>query len=331
MIKNIIENINRLLISANYETLVFDIKAKFCFDLLVKKGNSILLIKIFPNIDNLNKNIITGIKTLSSLLKSKPVLIGIKNRYQNLEDNTIHIREGLPFINLNTFENILKNRSYPYIFAKRGGSVIFLDGTLMKTEREQKNISRKDIAIELGITKRTISAYENEKIRPSEKIAFKILKLLENEDIFKKIDILEWKFKFSIPQKKILNNEELSPFESHLQEIIDDIGVGSFWYKKGQVPFNLSIYSKQDKIEGVNNFFPLFSGVSEEKSKLNELNIKLLMSFSKLLKKHALFIVNNDLKIPHDLENVLPIVKIKSIEEIDTEADFIEFIRKKGE
>ena len=46
----------------------------------------------------------------------------------------------------------------------------------MKTLREQLDISRKEISEKLGITKRTVSSYENESIRPSQKIAEKIIK-----------------------------------------------------------------------------------------------------------------------------------------------------------
>ena len=112
MTGTLLEKIDSLLKNANFETFILDNftekKNKFCFDLLVKKNDNIFSVKIFPNIDNLNADIIDDIKSLSLLLKSKPILIGIRNRYQELEDNTIYIREGLPFITLATLENIIK-------------------------------------------------------------------------------------------------------------------------------------------------------------------------------------------------------------------------------
>lgn len=165
MIEKILERINVILKKANYETLVLGNfatkKTKFCFDLLVKKDDLVFSVKIFPNIDNLNTDVLRDIKSLSTILKSKPILIGIRNRYQKLEDNTIYIREELPFITLNTLENIFKNK-YPYILARRGGGVIFLNGTLLKTLRENQSITRKDLSERIGVTKRTLCAYENE-------------------------------------------------------------------------------------------------------------------------------------------------------------------------
>ncbi|MFX1597117.1 MAG: hypothetical protein ACFFBK_13760, partial [Promethearchaeota archaeon] len=148
MIEKAIERIELVLKNANYETLVLGnfalTKNKFCFDLLVKKDDLIFSIKIFPNIDNINSDIIRDIKSLSMILKSKPILIGIKNRYQKLDDHTIYVREDLPFITLNTFENIINNK-YPYILARRGGGVIFLDGELMKKLREDCLLTRKEL------------------------------------------------------------------------------------------------------------------------------------------------------------------------------------------
>ncbi|MBD3255099.1 MAG: helix-turn-helix domain-containing protein, partial [Candidatus Lokiarchaeota archaeon] len=167
-IEKILNRINFLLRDAGFEMFQFDnLKSgNYCFDFLVKKRNSIFMIKVFPNIDNLNEPVVKNVKNLSVLLNSHPILIGIKNRYDKLEENTIYIREDLPFISLKTFENVLVQNVFPHILARRGGGVIFLDGDLMKSIRIKKGLSRKDISEKLGVTKRTICSYENESMRP---------------------------------------------------------------------------------------------------------------------------------------------------------------------
>ncbi len=330
-IEKILQRIDGLLKKANYETLAlgnFAInKCKFCFDLLVKKEDLVFSVKIFPNIDNLNQSVIHDIKSLSLILKSKPLLIGIRNRYQKLEDNTIYVREGLPFITLNTFENIL-NEQYPHILARRGGGVVFLDGTLMKILREKHLITRKELSEILGVTKRTISSYENESMRPSEKIAEKILEILENNNLFKKMNLFEWTIKDNIDEKGVLEEKELSQFESHVQDIIKDIGLSSYWYKKGSIPFKLSLYSQSDKIR-LDDFYPLFSGISEEQGKINQMSFQCLKLFTDLFHKNSLFIIDNDIKIPEPFKNAnIPIVKIKNLEKVDDEEEFVELIQE---
>ena len=302
-------------------------KSRFCFDLLVKKGDAVFCFKVFPNIDNLNPALIQDIKSFSLMLKSKPLLIGIKNRYQKLEDNTIYVRDGLPFITFNTFEKILTNNVFPHILARRGGGVIFLNGNLMKEIREEHSITRKELSEQLGVAKRTVSAYENESMRPSEEMAEKILNILENNDIFKKINIFKWNIKYDMEDSEIHEEKELSEFESHIKTIIDDIGLSSYWYKKGTVPFKLSLFSSLDQNDK-GGFYPLFSNISEEQSNVNEMNFNTLKMFNDLFHKTALYIIDNNIKIPEATKrNDIRIVKIKNLEKVDDEEEFIDLIQ----
>jgi predicted transcriptional regulator len=331
MTNTVIGKINDLLKKANFETFALENiaakKSKFCFDLLVKKDDSVFSVKVFPNIDNLNPDLIQDIKSFSQILKSKPLLIGIKNRYQKLEDNTIYVRDGLPFITFNTFEKILTNNIFPHILARRGGGVIFMNGNLMKKIREEHSITRRELSEQLGVAKRTVSAYENESMRPSEEMAEKILNILENNDIFKKINIFKWNIKYDMDDREISEKKELSEFESHIKTIIDDIGLSSYWYKKGTVPFKLSLFSSLDQTEK-DGFYPLFSYISEEQRNINEMNFNNLKMFNDLFHKTALYIIDNNIRIPSPTKrNDIHVVKIKSLEEVNDEEEFIDLIQ----
>ncbi|MFX1456308.1 MAG: helix-turn-helix domain-containing protein [Promethearchaeota archaeon] len=331
MINTVIEKINSLLTKANFETFVLGnfatSKCKLCFDILVKKNDEVFSVKIFPNIDNINPAIIQDIKSFSLILKSKPLLIGIRNRYQKLEDNTIYIRSGLPIITYNTFEKILTNNVFPHILARRGGGVIFMNGNLMKKVREEHSITRKELSEKLGVAKRTVCAYENESMRPSEEMAEKILDILENNGILKKINIFKWNIKYDIIEKDLSEQKELNEFETHIKTIIDDIGLSSYWYKKGSIPFKLSLFSRQNQAED-DGFYPLFSNISEDQHNINELNFNSLKIFNDLFHKTALYIIDNNIKIPETTKrNDIHIVKIKNLEEVNDEEEFIELIQ----
>ena len=333
IIENIVQKVNQILLESKFETLCFESissgRSKYCFDSLVKKEDNIFLVKVFSNIDNLNNSVIKGIKQLSLLLNSKPLLIGIKNRYQTLEDDTIYIREELPFITINTLEKILKFNKYPYILARRGGGVIFLDGNLLKSLREEKNLSRKEISDKLDITKRTFCSYENESMRPSQKVAEKILDILEDKSIFRNINVFEWQVKVNFTQEDNSKKRDLTDFESHLQDIFEDIGVSTIWYKKGQVPFEISISSKNYLLNSDDDFYPVFSGLSEENTKVSKSNLQNLTTFAKIFHKNAFFIVNNDFKISDIFNRTgVQVVKLKELEKIDTEEDFVEFFEE---
>jgi len=326
---DIIEKINFILKKANFETFLLDNfyekKNKFCFDLLAKKQGTIFSVKIFSNIDNLNTDLVNDIKSLSLLLKSKPLLIGLRNRYQNLEDNAVYMRYGLPFISINTFEKIIENDEYPYILARRGGGIIFLDGQLMKLKRESEAISRKELSEKLGVTKRTVCAYENDSMRPSESIALKILEILHDDMILKRMNPFGWKIKFDFKKSSINEEKDLNPFETHIHDVIKDIGMSTYWYSKGPIPFKLSIYSPSEKQV---NLYPIFSGISEEQKKISEINLKCLKIFTNLFQKKSLLIVTNDIRVSETIKkNFIPIVKIKDLENVDNEEEFIELVK----
>jgi len=330
--EKILQKIEHLLNEKQFETFSFRFntnRQSYCYDFLVKKHNLVFIVKVFSNIDNINEDILEGIKLLSKLLKSKPLLIGMKNRYQKLEDNTIYIREGLPFINISTLEKILREGLYPYILARRGGGVVFLDGDIMKELREEKKISRKELSDQIGVTKRTLCSYESENMRPSMEIAEKIGELLGSNSFIRNIDVLDWHFKFDFEKLTIEKEKELSPFEEHLRDIIEDIGIKSYWYKR-QFPFEVLLSSKNLDLEIGNQFYPLFSEVSE-KEKIKEIKLKCLhnlKTLTNLFHKQAIFIINNGIKIPKNLpKEKIPIIKIKQLEKIDDEEEFINLVQ----
>jgi len=197
--------------------------------------------------------------------------------------------------------------------------------------REKQAISRKELSGRLGITKRTVCAYENESMRPSEKIAHKISLILECNDLFRRINIFDWNFNFSMDRKDLQEDITLNSFESHLQEVLNDIGICSYWSKKGSIPFKLSLYSKFVDENKENSVYPLFSGVSEADKKINELSFKCLKMFTELFQKNTIFIINNDIKIPDSLKKIkIPIIKIRNLEKIDDEKEFVELIQESG-
>jgi predicted transcriptional regulator len=53
--------------------------------------------------------------------------------------------------------------------------------------------------------------------------------------------------------------------------------------------------------------------------------------FKKLFHVNSLFIVNNDVKIPDSLRKIkVPIVKIRNLEKIDDEEEFIDLVQESG-
>ena len=69
---DILQDLPQVLKRNNFEILSFhslqDKRNKFCLDFLAKKDNLFYLIKVFPNIDNLNESVIENIKIHHDLI-----------------------------------------------------------------------------------------------------------------------------------------------------------------------------------------------------------------------------------------------------------------------
>lgn len=93
------------------------------------------------------------------------------------------------------------------------------------------------------------------------------------------------------------------------------------------MPFKLSLFSSINNV-GSDGFYPLFSALSDEQSKVNEVNFNCLKMFNDLFHKTALYIIDNNVKIPGTIKGKdIHIIKIKNLEQVDDEEEFIELIQ----
>ena len=60
------------------------------FDVVARRDETLLIIKVLTNVDSLSENVAKELLTLSSLLKASPLLIGEKNGVGPLEDDVVN-------------------------------------------------------------------------------------------------------------------------------------------------------------------------------------------------------------------------------------------------
>jgi len=65
------------------------------FDLVARRGETLLIIKALSNIDALSEDIANELRALAYLLKATPLLIGEKNGMNVLEDDVVYFRFGI--------------------------------------------------------------------------------------------------------------------------------------------------------------------------------------------------------------------------------------------
>jgi len=158
-----------------------------CFDIVAKRDALSLILKILLNIDSIKEDIVKEIKKLASKIFAHPLLIGEKAGNLYMKQDVVYCRWGIPALNIDTFRDCVINGIFPIVYAERGGYYIKIDGEKLSLARKERNISIGNFASMLGVSRRTVSKYE-EGMKTTVDIAINLEKILKAE-LIKEINI----------------------------------------------------------------------------------------------------------------------------------------------
>ncbi|MBZ3935522.1 transcriptional regulator [Methanimicrococcus blatticola] len=159
------------------------------FDIAARRGDTLLLCKILLNLDGLTEETANEMRVLSEILGGTPLVIGEKTRDQPLEDNVIYMRYKITAVNIHTFYDYFIEGIPPLVSASPGGLYVPIDGNALKEARIENNLSLGSLAGIIGVSRRTISKYEEEGMHASIDTVLILEDLLQIE-LAQPIDIL---------------------------------------------------------------------------------------------------------------------------------------------
>jgi putative transcriptional regulator len=159
------------------------------FDLVARRDNSLLIIKVLSNINSLPEDVAEEIKKLASLLRGHPLLIGLRTGNGLLEDEVVYDRFGIQAINLETLSQHLLDGIPLKVYAAPGGFYVNLEREKLIKLREKHQISLGSFARSINVSRRTIRMYEDG-MNARIDIAYRIEDLFQ-ERLIKQIDILK--------------------------------------------------------------------------------------------------------------------------------------------
>ncbi len=159
------------------------------FDLIARRDNTLLIIKILANINALPEDVAQELHTLSDLLNGQPLLIGLRAGSGELEEEVVYDRFGVQAISPETLRLHLLEGIPLQIYAAPGGFYTNIDTELIKKMRREKQISLGSFARSLHVSRRTIRMYE-EGMNARVDVAFRMEELF-NTQIIKDIHILK--------------------------------------------------------------------------------------------------------------------------------------------
>jgi putative transcriptional regulator len=157
----LVENVTAMLTDAGF--LVSDrcaIRPK-SFDVAARRGEDVLLVKILGNIDAFDANTGAEMRRLGTYLNATPIVIGLRTRDEDLKPGVTYFRHGVPVLSPDTAMELFVEDVPPLIYAAPGGLYVNIDSEVLADAREEREWSLGRLATELGVSRRTVSKYED--------------------------------------------------------------------------------------------------------------------------------------------------------------------------
>ena len=277
------------------------------FDIIARKNNLLVLLKILFNIDGLNEETANEMIKIASYLNSSILVIGSKTRNQELEDDVIYMR-------LKTLYDYFIENIPVLVSASPGGLYVSIDGILLKKARINVNMSLGSLASIVGVTRRTISKYEEEGMNASIDIVLALEEAL-NIELAKPLNLLKIYTTKDITPSFSSLKKDINVLEEIMLKQISSIG---FDVKKAHfAPFKA--ISKDKK-------FVILTGVST----VNKTTIKkaeLMSNISEIAKTESIYLISGYSKIKSVNKTVF--IEKKDLEKMREPEELIDLIEKR--
>ncbi|WP_436908296.1 transcriptional regulator [Halosimplex marinum] len=131
------------------------------FDVAARRGEEVLLVKILGNIDAFDGHTGAEMRRLGTYLGATPMVIGLRTRDEELKPGVTYFRHGVPVLSPDTAMDLFVEEVPPLIYAAPGGLYVNIDSEVLADAREDRDWSLGRLASELGVSRRTVSKYED--------------------------------------------------------------------------------------------------------------------------------------------------------------------------
>jgi putative transcriptional regulator len=284
------------------------------FDLIARRDNSLLIIKVLINIDGISEHVARELKVLSNLLRASPLLIGVRSSTGLMEYDVVYDRFGIQALNVETLKNHLLDGLPLKIFAGPGGLYVRLNRDKLVKLRKKHNVSIGSFARSIRVSRRTVRLYE-EGMNARVEIASRIEELL-GDTVTSSIDILNTRF-LDEHKKDNFKNENPShrDFQNEIFSILRKLGYEIIPMER--CPFE-AVSKDKDEI--------LLTCVNEYNEKLIR-KAHVVSSISKITEKHAVLFTDKEIN-KKNIEGT-PIIIKKELRNISGPEDIIELIMER--
>ena len=285
------------------------------FDLVARRDNSLLIIKVLTNINALSEEVANELILLSKLLKGYTLLVGERGGTSYLEKDVVYDRFGIQTISAETLESYLLDGNPLKVYAAPGGFYINIDRDKLIKLRKKQNISIGSFARSIKVSRRTVRMYE-EGMNARVEFARRIEELLK-ETVTLDIDLFQRDKPQSINEKDIpastkKPDEKFRDLQKEIFSFLTKVGYEII--PMDRCPFD-AISKDRDKV--------LLTCIHKYDKQLIK-RAQIVGSISKITEKHAVLFTEGNVR-KHNIEGTPLIVK-RELKKIREPEEIIELI-----
>jgi len=154
-------------------------QVRSCFDLLARRGDDLLLIKVLGNIEGVTYRLAAELRSAANSLSGTPLIIGDHMKTASLAPGIIYTRYEVHVVNMESFSEML-GQKIPLVYSIRGNYCVRINCDLLSQIRKKENLTQEELAEKLGVSKQSIHRYESSG-RISLEIAERLVDLLKED------------------------------------------------------------------------------------------------------------------------------------------------------
>lgn len=249
------------------------------FDVVARRGSEVVLVKVLVNIDSFDGGTANEMRLLAHYLDASSLLLGRKSRDHEIEDGVLYLRHGVPAINLPTAYDYFVEGVPPLVYMAPGGLYANLDGDALAELRERGDRSLGQIAKEVGVSRRSVSKYEDG-MDASLDVALKLEELFD-EPLISPIDIFD---RPEIENEPSSRDADVGEDERTVFRLLDSAGFDV--HPTRRAPFRALTHSRPDADDTV------LTGTTRYSDDVMK-RAKLMSSISRVARTRSMYIVDD--------------------------------------
>ncbi len=290
-----------------------------CFDLVARKDDQIVLVKVLANVDALTSEDAASLQQVADFFKAVPLVVGLKMRRGDMDDHVVYKRYGVPTMTPSLLRTTIEDEERPREYVQRGGRFVAIDGTKLKNVRRSHDMTKEQLAGCVAVSARAILAYEKQEMDVSIDVAERLEKVLET-DLVIPVDVLH----STSPAKSLRQPgvsgvaDNMSYLERQVSEFFERLGMRVLWTDRA--PFHLAA-----KEEGP----PLMSGVGSLRNPGLQKRVEILRSVSKVTESDAVIIVEEG-RVDEKVSE-LPVIRQLELDNIEKSSELRKIMTERSE